>query len=158
MTTYLLLKWLHILGAVVLLGTGTGIAFFMLAAHRSGNAAHVALTAATVVRADIIFTATAVLAQPISGALLIAHVGYDWRSPWILGSLVLYFAVGAFWLPVVWMQARLRDLAVSAAAADAPLPQRYHRLFRLWFLFGIPGFAGTVGILWLMVAKPMGWP
>ena len=136
MTTYLVLKWLHILGAVVLLGTGTGIAFFMLAAHRSGNAAHVALTAATVVRADVVFTATAVLAQPITGALLIAHVGYDWRSPWILGSLGLYVLVGAFWLPVVWMQVRLRDLAATAAAAGAPLPDPYRRLFRLWFLFG----------------------
>ncbi len=156
--TYLILKYLHILGAVVLLGTGTGIAFFMLAAHRTRNAAHIALTAATVVRADVIFTATAVLVQPVTGALLVARVGYDWGMPWIAGALALYAVVGAFWLPVVWMQVRLRNLAAAAAEAGEPLPRPYHRLFRLWFAFGIPGFGGTAAILWLMIAKPAALP
>lgn len=155
--SYLLLKYLHVLGAIALLGTGTGIAFFMLAAHLSGEPGHVARTAGTVVRADALFTATAAVVQPITGALLIAEAGWDWREPWVLASLGLYVFVGLFWLPVVWMQARMRDLARDAALRSAPLPGAYHRLFRLWFLFGVPGFGGTMAILWLMIAKPGLW-
>jgi uncharacterized membrane protein len=35
--TLILLRYLHIIGATVLLGTGAGIAFFMLMAHRTGD-------------------------------------------------------------------------------------------------------------------------
>ena len=72
MSAYLILKWLHVIGATVLLGTGAGIAFFMLMAHRSGDARVIAGVARIVVIADYLFTASAVVAQPITGALL-AH-------------------------------------------------------------------------------------
>ena len=154
---FLAVKYLHIVGAVVLLGTGTGIAFFMLMAHRSGEAGFVARTAGVVVLADMLFTATAAVAQPLSGAALIHLAGWSWGEPWIALSLGLYLAVGLFWLPVVWMQARMRDLARSADRRGVPLPPAYHRLFGWWFAFGIPGFGGTAAILWLMIAKPVLW-
>jgi uncharacterized membrane protein len=152
--TYLILKFLHILGATVILGTGAGIAFFMLAAHRSGAAVFVARTAAVVVVADFLFTATAVAVQPITGYLLIRELGLSLTEGWVVASLVLYGVAGAFWLPVVWMQMRMRDLAAAAAKAKAPLPAAYHRLFRLWLMFGFPGFGSVLLIMWLMVAKP----
>jgi uncharacterized membrane protein len=153
-TAYLLLKYLHVIGAAVLLGTGAGIAFFMVMAHRTGEAALVAATARTVVIADYLFTATAVVAQPVTG-LLLAHVaGYALTEGWILASIALYLFTGAFWLPVVWMQARMRDLAREAAAAGAPLPPAYHRLYRLWFAFGFPAFFAVLAIFWLMIARP----
>jgi uncharacterized membrane protein len=152
--TYLILKFLHILGATVILGTGAGIAFFMLAAHRSGDAVFVARTAAVVVVADFLFTATAVAVQPITGYLLIRELELSLGEGWVVASLVLYGVAGAFWLPVVWMQMRMRDLAAAAAKAKAPLPAAYHRLFRLWFMFGFPGFGSVLLIMWLMVAKP----
>ncbi|HEX8639699.1 MAG TPA: DUF2269 domain-containing protein [Allosphingosinicella sp.] len=154
MTGYLILKYLHVIGATVLLGTGAGIAFFMLMAHRTGDAAVVAATAATVVVADFVFTATAVIAQPVTGLLLARNVGYELTEGWILASIALYLLAGAFWLPVVWMQARMRDLARAAAAAGAPLPERYHRLYGLWFAFGFPAFFAVLAIFWLMIARP----
>ncbi|MGY2052017.1 DUF2269 family protein [Methylobacterium sp. JK268] len=154
MSAYPILKTLHILGATVILGTGTGIAFFMLMAHRSRDAAFVARTAGTVVVADALFTATAVIAQPVSGLLLAREAGFGLGEGWLAASLALYGTAGLVWLPVVWMQARMRDLAAGAAAAGAPLPPAYHRLFRLWFACGIPGFGAVLAILWLMVAKP----
>jgi len=154
MTTYYLLKFLHVIGATVLLGTGAGIAFFMLMAHRTGDAATIAATARIVVIADWLFTATAVVAQPITGLLLVRHVGYALTEGWILASIALYFVTGAFWLPVVWMQARMRDLAAAAAAAGTDLPERYHRLYRWWFAFGFPAFAAVLAIFWLMIARP----
>ena len=73
---------------------------------------------------------------------------------WVLVSLVLYGIAGLFWLPVVWIQTRMRDLAQVAVAAQTPLPDAYHRLFRVWFAFGFPGFGAVVAIYWLMIAKP----
>lgn len=148
------LKFLHIVGAAVLLGTGAGIAFFMLVAHLRKDPAVIAGVAQIVVLADFLFTASAVVVQPITGALLVETVGYGWREGWIVLSLLLYLVTGAFWLPVVWMQMRMRDLAVAAVAAGRPLPPAYHRLFAWWFAFGFPAFAAVVGILWLMIARP----
>ena len=150
----LVLRWLHVIGACVLLGTGAGIAFFMLMAHRTGKAALIAHTARIVVTADWVFTATAVAAQPITGALLANAMGWRLSEGWIVVSLALYVVTGACWLPVVWMQQRMRKLAEAAAVSDAPLPEAYHRLFRAWFLCGIPAFAAVLAILWLMVARP----
>jgi uncharacterized membrane protein len=154
MTLYFLLKFLHAIGAAVLLGTGAGIAFFMLAAHLSRNPATIAGTARIVVRADFLFTATAVVAQPITGVLLAQNVGYSLLDGWIVWSIVLYFVTGAFWLPVVWMQMTMRDLAAAALRENRPLPPQYHRLFRWWFAFGFPAFAAVLAIFWLMIARP----
>lgn len=151
---YVLLKYLHVLGAIVILGTGTGIAFFMLMAHRSRDADFVARTAGIVVAADLCFTAVAVAAQPVTGFLLLRAAGIPATQGWVVLSLALYVIAGLFWLPVVWMQAQMRDLARRAASHSAPLPARYYRLFRLWFWFGFPGFGSVLAILWLMIARP----
>ena len=154
MTAYYVLKWLHVIGATVLLGTGAGIAFFMLMAHRSGEIGLIAGVARIVVLADYVFTATAVVAQPVTGVLLARWVGYSLGEGWIAASIALYLLTGAFWLPVVWMQSRMRDLAVAAAAAGETLPAEYHRLFRRWFAFGFPAFTAVLAIFWLMIARP----
>jgi len=153
--SYLLLKFAHVLGATVILGTGSGIAFFMVMAHRSGDADFIARTAGLVVLADTIFTATAVILQPVTGYLLMRQTGLAFGESWLGISLLLYLLAGAFWLPVVWIQARLRDLARTAADGGVPLPPAYHRLFRIWFLFGVPGFGAVLAILFLMIAKPV---
>lgn len=152
--TYLILKYLHVIGATVLLGTGAGIAFFMLLAHRTGNPILIAGVARIVVIADFIFTATAVVAQPVTGVWLAHEAGYSLWDGWIVLSIVLYIVTGAFWLPVIWMQTRMRNLARAAADADRPLPLEYNRLFRLWFAFGFPAFAAVLTIFWLMIARP----
>jgi uncharacterized membrane protein len=154
MTEYFILKFLHVIGSTVLLGTGAGIAFFMLMAHRTGDAATVAATARIVVIADYVFTTTAVIAQPITGALLAWEAGYSLYDGWIMVSLGLYVLTGLFWLPVVWMQGRMRNLAREAAAAGQPLPPAYHRLYLWWFAFGFPAFAAVLAIFWLMITRP----
>ena len=154
MTLYLVLKYLHIVGAAVLLGTGAGIAFFMLLAHRTAEARIIAAVARMVVVADFVFTASAVVVQPITGALLMNELGVPLSEGWIALSLILYGVTGAFWLPVVWIQMRMRDVAQEAAARGAALADSYHRLFRAWFWSGFPAFASVMAIIWLMIAKP----
>ncbi len=68
---YLALKFLHVIGAAILFGTGLGIAFFQFRANRKEKPAAVAATLRTVVVADYLFTATAALLQPITGLLLV---------------------------------------------------------------------------------------
>jgi uncharacterized membrane protein len=154
MTLYFIVKYLHVLGAIVILGTGTGIAFFMLMAHRSGDPAFIARTATTVVIADMLFTLTAVVLQPVSGGLLMMLSATTLSERWLVTSLGLYAVAGLFWVPVIFMQIEMRNLAQTAASQHQPLPPRYFVLFRRWFLFGIPGFGSVMIILWLMIAKP----
>ncbi|WP_409191224.1 DUF2269 family protein [Bradyrhizobium sp. RDM4] len=155
MTLYFLVKYLHVLGAIVILGTGSGIAFFMLMAHRSHDAEFIARTASVVVIADAIFTVSAVLVQPITGGLLMMLSATPITERWLLASLALFVIAGLFWVPVVFMQIEMRDLARNAAEQHVALPERYFILFRRWFAFGFPGFGATMLILWLMIAKPI---
>jgi uncharacterized membrane protein len=154
MSYYLVLKFLHVVGTAVLFGTGAGIAFFLLLAHRTGRAHVVAAVARIVVIADFLFTATAVVAQPLTGALLARELGIPLDTGWIGFSILLYLIAGAFWIPVVFMQIRMHDLATAAARQGRALPAAYHRLFRLWFAFGFPAFGAVLAIIWLMIAKP----
>ena len=149
-----LLLLVHVIGATVLFGTGAGIAFFMVMAHRTRDPALISHVAATVVVADTVFTATAAVLQPISGYLLARSIGWDLWEGWIALSLLLYVVTGLFWLPVVWIQIRLRNLAHAAAASASALPPAYFRLYRIWFACGFPAFFSVVGILWLMLTKP----
>lgn len=154
MSLYETLKLAHLLSGAVLFGTGLGIAYFMLAAWRARDAAHAALTARQVVIADVIFTATAVVAQPATGIGLIVSGGWAWDAPWLLWAYGLYALAGACWLPVVWIQMRCAKLAAGAAEAGAPLPAAFHHLMRLWFALGWPAFAAVAAIYALMVVKP----
>ncbi|MBI1187214.1 MAG: DUF2269 family protein [Alphaproteobacteria bacterium] len=149
MTLFLFAKWLHILSAAMLFGTGLGIAFFMFAAWRAKDATVFAGVARLVVLADWLFTASAVVLQPLTGAALIHLSGRSWSEPWIVASLALYAVAGAFWLPVVWIQRRVAKLAETGA--DAPQRQR---LMWIWFWCGWPAFASVLAIYALMIVKP----
>ena len=150
----LILRWLHILGATILIGTGAGIAFFMLMSHRTNDPKLIAHTASTVVVADWIFTATAVITQPITGILLASELGWNLTEAWLLASIALYIFIGVCWLPVLWIQKRLGTLAASADEQGHALPQNYYKLFRIWLACGFPAFASILIILWLMIARP----
>jgi uncharacterized membrane protein len=154
MTWYLLTKWLHIISSTVLFGTGAGIAFFFLRAQRTGDARIIAAVARDVILADVIFTATAVVLQPVTGIALVLTSGYPLSTPWLALSMVLYVLIGCCWLPVVWLQIQMRDLAIDAANHHVRLPVVYHLYYRWWFTLGWPAFIGVMVIFYLMVAKP----
>jgi uncharacterized membrane protein len=152
--SYLVLKWLHVVSATVLLGTGAGIAFFFWRVHRTHDARVISSVARDVVLADLLFTAVAVVVQPVTGWMMMKQVGFPLSLFWIYWSIALYVLVGVCWLPVVWLQWRMRDLAEEAVHKGAELPLVYFRYFRWWKALGWPAFAGVLGIVWLMVAKP----
>ncbi|GAB1478421.1 DUF2269 family protein [Paracoccaceae bacterium] len=149
-----LLRLAHVTGACVLFGTGAGIAFFMVISARSRDPALIAHVAGIVVLADLVFTTSAAVLQPVTGWLLARSLGWALSEPWILWAIGLYVLVGVFWLPVVWMQLRLRNLARAARDRQRPLSAEWHRLYRLWFAGGVPAFTAMLAILWLMVTRP----
>ena len=149
-----LLRLVHVIGATVLFGTGAGIAFFMVMAHRTRDPAIIAHVGGTVVVADTVFTATAVILQPITGAWLAHDLGWSLWEGWIVLSLMLYVVTGLFWLPVVYIQVAMRSLARTAASNGAVLPPRYFHLYRIWFACGFPAFFSVLTIFWLMLTRP----
>jgi len=122
---YFLVKWVHVVSSTVLFGTGAGIAFFFLRAHRTGDVRIMASVGRDVVLADMVFTATAVTLQPVTGIVLALMAGYTLSSPWLLLSILFYGLIGCCWLPVVCLQMRMRDMAADAAHKGQPLPMLY---------------------------------
>jgi uncharacterized membrane protein len=151
---YFVIKWIHVVSATVLFGFGAGIAWFLWRTHRTGNPHLIAAMAREVVLADAVFTATAVIVQPVTGIILMRLAGYPFSLLWIRASVVLFVFAGCCWLPVVWLQAVLRKLACEAASQGQPLPLSYHRYFAWWLALGWPAFGSVLAILWLMTAKP----
>lgn len=154
MDAYHLYKMIHIVSSTVLFGTGLGTAFHMWRADRTGDVRVIAAAAHQAVLADWLFTAPAVVIQPLTGFLLMLEAGYRLDETWILLSLALYILTGACWLPVVWLQLSMRDMAAAANAAGLPLPPLYHRQMRLWTTLGWPAFLFIIAIFALMVFRP----
>lgn len=154
MSSYLLLKWIHIVSSVLLVGTGLGSAFYMFLTNRSGSVAAQAVVSRLVVRADWWFTTPAVVIQPLAGFALAHLAGWPLSTPWLAASIGLYLFAGVCWLPVVWLQMQMSRLASDAFLAAQPLPDRHARYQRWWELLGYPAFAAMGIVFYLMVNKP----
>jgi uncharacterized membrane protein len=152
--SYLVLKWIHVLSSTLLFGTGLGSAYYMLFTSLTRDARAVSIVVRYVVLADWLFTATTIVIQPVTGVLMARMAGWPLSTPWLAWSIGLYFLAGACWLPVVWIQLQMRDMANQAVASGTSLPPRYWRFLRWWVLLGIPAFLALVVVFYLMVAKP----
>lgn len=151
---YLLVKALHILSAILLFGTGLGSAFYKYMADRRGDPAVIAITNRHVVLADWLFTTPTVIFQPLSGIWLLYRLDIPFDLLWVQLSFALYILAGSCWLPVVFLQIRMRNLSQTSLREGTPLPATYHRDARRWFWLGIPAFVSMVIIVMLMVFKP----
>lgn len=151
---YLWLKIIHIISATFLFGTGIGSAFYLWRAHLSRDVAAIVFATRNVVIADWIFTTPAVIIQPLTGFVMVYINHFPLSSTWIALSLMLYILTGVFWLPVVWLQIQLREIAKHALDQQQPLPQRYYSYMRIWFWLGWPAFISVLIIFYLMVMKP----
>ena len=153
MEHYLIFKLIHILAAVVVTGTGAGIAFFMFMANRSNNPQAIYVTAQHVILGDWVFTTPAVITQIITGVYLMNMQGYSFSAPWFYWVMGLFTFIGACWIPVLRIQYKLRELAKLSVDAKNVTPE-FKSLMRTWTLLGIPAFIAILGIFWLMVFKP----
>lgn len=154
MTGYLLLKWVHVLSSVLLVGTGFGTAYYLAFANRQRNVAALAVVTRLVVRADLWFTTPAVIVQPVTGVWMAHIAGWPLATPWLLVSIALYLLAGACWLPVLRLQWRMAAMAHDADAQSTELPAAYWRYARWWEWLGYPAFTAMLVVFYLMVAKP----
>lgn len=153
MNTYLIVKWLHIVSSVLMVGTGFGTAFYLFFVNRTRNIEAIAEVSRLVVRADTWFTTPTVIIQPLTGLWMMQQVGWSLSTGWIANSIGLYVLAGACWLPVVWLQLKLRNMAVASRDAGVCLPERYWHLARIWEWLGYPAFIAVTVIFFLMVNK-----
>jgi uncharacterized membrane protein len=153
--TYLIVKWLHILSSTLLFGTGLGSAFYMYFVSRTRDPKAIAVVVRYVVIADWAFTTPTVILQPLTGFYLVYLAHFPLDTPWIAWSVALYLLAGAAWLPVVWMQIRMRDMAAASARAGTPIPEAYWKYLRIWVALGCVAFGALVAVFYLMVAKPV---
>jgi uncharacterized membrane protein len=152
---YLIIKWIHIVSSTILFGTGIGSAFYMFMANRSKDVASIYFATRNVVIADFIFTTPAVIIQLLTGIGLVHVLGYSLSDKWIIWGLMLYLFAGACWLPVVWMQIKMRDISKESLQSNKPLPARYWQMDKWWVILGSLAFPAIVVVFWLMVAKPV---
>jgi len=144
------------MSSVLLVGTGFGSAFYMFFINRTGSVTAIAAVARLVVRADWWFTTPAVIFQPLSGLWLMSMAGWSWDTPWLLTSIALYLFAGICWLPVVWIQIRMREIAAQAVEqGHTTLPPAYWRYARIWERLGYPAFMAMVAVYFLMTVKPL---
>lgn len=148
MNSYLWIKLVHIISATVLFGTGIGTAFFMLKAYLSHNEDAMAVTTRNVVSADWIFTTPAIVIQFVTGLWLSNKLNISFTSSWFVAVVGLYILVGACWIPVVWIQLRVRNMIADGASRSD-----YRLLMQLWAALGVPAFASVLVLFYLMVAK-----
>lgn len=152
--SYLLVKWIHILSATVLVGVGFGTAFYKWMSDRSRDVHTIANVSHFVVIADWVFTTPAIILQLTTGLWLANSAGFALSTGWVLGALVLYALAGFCWIPVLYLQYRMRALARKALATGSSLPPEYFRHARIWFWLGVVAFTAMVVVYWLMVRKP----
>ncbi len=155
MDWYLIVKTIHIISSTVLFGTGIGIAFFMFLSYFTNNIHEKFYAAHNTVLADYFFTLPAVIIQPATGFWLVWQGGYGWMDLWLTTTYVIYIVAGLCWLPVVWIQIQLKNMTAHAVKTGKPLPARYYKLFKIWFLLGWPAFIGLIAVFFLMVFKPV---
>jgi uncharacterized membrane protein len=151
---YFVAKWIHILSATILFGTGLGSAFYLFMANRRKDVVAIHVAVSHVVIADWLFTTPAIVIQFATGLWLLHLTGYAFTDRWVRWAIALFIFAGACWIPVVWMQIRMRAMARAALQTGTPLPEAYWRLDRWWIVAGSLAFPAVVVIFWLMVAKP----
>ena len=148
------IKLVHILSSVLMVGTGFGSAFYMFMANRSHNLHAQMVVSRLVVKADWWFTTPAVIIQPVSGFAMVYLAGWAMDATWLLWTYALYAVAALCWLPVVWLQIQMRNMAKIAHVTSTALPLLFWRYTRYWELLGYPAFIAMLVIYWLMVAKP----
>lgn len=153
MKYYFLFKLIHILSATVLMGTGIGIAYFMLVSYLNKDMANIKQVSKFVVWADWTFTLPAVIIQFITGLILMMILNYSFSSVWFMWVMGLFVFVGCCWLPVLYLQYQFKNISYRLQPKDV-IPNRFHRCMKAWVILGCFGFSGVLVLFYFMVFKP----
>ncbi|MBB5049928.1 putative membrane protein [Rhodopseudomonas rhenobacensis] len=152
---YDVLKALHVLGVVLLVGNVTITAYWKVLADRTADPKIVAHAQHGVNAADWIFT--------LAGIALVMIGGYGaayvrglplFDSVWLVGGQILFAVSGMMWLGIlVPLQIRQGRAARNFASLDR-IPLSYLRDAQKWLVWGIIATVPLVAATVLMVLKP----
>lgn len=148
MVEYLVLKAIHVLGAVLLVGnvTVTGAWSLYLYRHWREGTVPFRPVARAILWTDLMFTAGGGALLSVTGVWMILRQGYPvLETPWLLkgiGALVLS--------TLAWLAALLPDQVRLEKAED---PARIRQLFLRWSVIGWSSTALLFYGLWAMVTK-----
>jgi uncharacterized membrane protein len=151
---YLTVKWLHIVSSTIVFGTGIGSAFYMLFTSLTRDVRATAIVVRHVVIADWLFTTPTMIIQPLTGFYMMHLAHYPLTARWIYWSLILYLFAAGCWLPVVWIQIKMRGFSREADRNNSPLPAVYWLFMKAWVALGTLAFFAFMAIFYLMVKKP----
>lgn len=152
---YLWIKFVHVLSATILFGTGIGTACVMVYGHHSRQVNIIAAITRYVSFADCLFTAPSGAIQLVTGLWMVHLAGYSYSTLWIWGALVGYSIAAICWFIVVYLQIKMRDFALVAERTQTKLPKRYYQYYRYWFFLGWPAFISLIVVIYLMTNKPV---
>ena len=152
--SYDTLIFIHIASVILLLGVGGGSAFYKFMSDKSGNLDVIVHTNKMVVLADWLFTTPSAIIQPITGFMLMSLLNIPFWTPWLFTSIVLYTFAGLLWLMAVYLQLRMKKMALLAQEEKKILELDYFKLVKYWVLLGFFSFLSMASIFVLMIFKP----
>lgn len=155
MTLYFLLKTVHGLLAAALLGTMAVGLFFTYRVRKGGDLQQIAITFSLLVRLDLWFIASSATLLPLTGLALAKVGGWPLGQLWLLWSAGLYLLAAFCWLPLFWLQVRIRNQARRALRDDQPLAPPIAAHLALRFRLAVFVLAVLVVVYALMVIKPL---
>ena len=149
---YLILKWSHILAAIVALGANLTYPLWLVLAHRKPES--LVFTLRTVKIMDDWMANPAYVLSFFTGAGMMYVGGIPWSTPWIVPVLVLYGIVSvlglAVYSPLLKKQIKLVDTAGHEAAEYKSLALRNN-------ILGGAISMMVIVITFLMTVKPRLW-
>ena len=132
MDSYLLLKTVHLVGAVIFIGNIVVTAWWKVMADRTGDPKIVAFAQRQVTLTDWAFTFTGVMLVAVGGIGNARLHGMDMTATWLVLGNVLFAASGVIWIAIlIPLQTKLARMAREFASAPT-IPESYWRLERMW--------------------------
>ncbi|MDH4565781.1 DUF2269 domain-containing protein [Pseudomonas sp. BN414] len=155
MTLYFLFKTVHGLLAAVLLGAALAGLFFARRAWKEADPQQMAATFASLVRLECWLIASSAVLLPLSGLALAKVGGWPLGQRWLLWSVGIYLLAALCWLPLLWLQLRIRNLARQAFRDGTALAPQVasHVAARTWL--AVIALVLLAVVYALMVIKPL---
>lgn len=151
---YALLKTVHIIGVIVLIGNVTITAYWKVLADRTGDPRLIAHAQHGVTVADWIFTLAGIVLILVGGYGAAAVAGLPLSGPaWLVIGQLLFAVSGLIWLAIL-IPIQIRQARAARSLIDASAMAQYRRDSRNWLIWGILATVPLVTAVYVMVLKP----
>jgi uncharacterized membrane protein len=154
METYLILKTIHIIGAILFLGNIIITGWWKFMANRTGNPVIIGFAQRQVTLTDFVFTAGGAATLLAAGITNILIYDISLTTNWIMWGLGLFTLSGIIWgtilIPIQIKQAR----EAKQFTADTVISEQYWKRELQWYIYGITATILPLINIVFMVMKP----